>query len=102
MPIPQNNGPRCPVENITYLDVERFLEKLNAHPAPASAAAPALHYRLPTEAEWEYACRARTTGPFSTGENVTTAQANYNGRSPYGSFPAGDFRQKTTPAGTIG
>ena len=36
--------------------------------------------------------RARTTGPFSTGENLTTAQANYNGKQPYGSFPAGEFR----------
>ena len=88
-------GPRCPVENLTFVDVQRFLEKLNAH-VPQT-----LRYRLPTEAEWEYACRARTTGPFSTGENLTTAQANYNGRQPYGSFPAGEFRQKTTPAGTF-
>jgi formylglycine-generating enzyme required for sulfatase activity len=88
-------GPKCPVENITYFDVQRFLEKLNAH-APHTLA-----YRLPTEAEWEYACRARTTGPFWTGENLTTAQANYNGSQPYASFPAGEFRQKTTPAGAF-
>ena len=88
-------GPRCPTENVTYFDVQKFLEKLNAH-APQT-----LRYRLPTEAEWEYACRARTTGPFATGENLTTAQSNYNGRIPYGVFPAGDFRQKTTPAGTF-
>ena len=94
-----NCGPRCPVENVTYAEVQRFLEKLNAH--GASTPATALRYRLPTEAEWEYACRARSTGPFSTGENLTTAQSNYNGRIPYGIFPAGDFRQKTTPAGTF-
>jgi formylglycine-generating enzyme required for sulfatase activity len=88
-------GPRCPVENVTYHEVQKFLEKLNAHPPQT------LRYRLPTEAEWEYACRARTTGPFSTGENLTTAQANFNGRQPYGSFPAGEFRQKTTPAGSF-
>jgi formylglycine-generating enzyme required for sulfatase activity len=88
-------GPRCPVENVTYADVQKFLEKLTAH-TPKT-----LVYRLPTEAEWEYACRARTTGPFSTGENLTTAQANYNGKYPYASFPAGEFRQKTTPAGTF-
>ena len=93
-------GSRCPVENVTFADVQQFLQKLNAHATPSSPGPP-LHYRLPTEAEWEYACRARTTGPFSTGENLTTAQANYNGRQPYGSFPAGEFRQKTTPAGAF-
>ena len=88
-------GPRCPVENVSYAEVQKFLDKLNAH-TPQT-----LRYRLPSEAEWEYACRARTTGPFSTGENLTTAQANYNGRQPYGSFPAGEFRQKPTPTGTF-
>ena len=88
-------GPRCPVENVTFFDVQKFLDKLNVHPPQT------LRYRLPTEAEWEYACRARTTGPFSTGENLTTAQANYNGKFPYGSFAAGEYRQKPTPAGTF-
>ena len=87
-------GPQCPVENITFDEVQQFLLKLNAR-------ADALRYRLPTEAEWEYACRASTTGPFGTGENLTTAQANYNGTQPYGAFPAGEFRQKTAPVGTF-
>ena len=88
-------GSRCPVENVSFDDVQRFIAKLNSHGRQS------LRFRLPTEAEWEYACRARTTGPFSTGENLTTAQANYNGRFPYASFPAGEFRQKPTPAGTF-
>jgi formylglycine-generating enzyme required for sulfatase activity len=94
-------GPRCPVENVTYSDVQQFLTRLNAHVAPPQSKAPSLRFRLPTEAEWEYACRARTTGPFSTGENLTTAQANYNGKFPYGAFPPGEFRQKTTPVGSF-
>jgi formylglycine-generating enzyme required for sulfatase activity len=92
-------GGRCPVENVTFFDVQQFLTRMNAHVAPPQSKAPSLRFRLPTEAEWEYACRARTTGPFSTGENLTTAQANYNGHQPYGSFATGDFRQKPTAVG---
>jgi formylglycine-generating enzyme required for sulfatase activity len=97
-------GSRCPVENVSFEDVQQFLMKLNARTTIAPAPAPRLRFRLPSEAEWEYACRAQTTGPFSTGENLTTGQANYNGTFPYppaGPSKAGEARQKPAPAGSF-
>jgi formylglycine-generating enzyme required for sulfatase activity len=86
-------GPRCPVENVSLSEIKAFLAALNAQ------AGNEVVYRLPTEAEWEYACRAGTATAFSTGENITTVQANFNGKLPNAGTGSGMFREHTTRSG---
>jgi len=86
-------GDDRPVEQVNWYDCQNFIKKLNA-----GAMGP---FRLPTEAEWEYACRAGATTPFHFGETISTDQANYNGQQPYGNGRKGIRRGSTTPAGTF-
>ncbi len=71
-----------------------FLPRLNA-------LLPGLDARLPTEAQWEYACRAGTSTPFSFGTTITTEQVNFDGNHPYGGGSRGSYREKTVAVGSL-
>ncbi|NOQ64526.1 MAG: SUMF1/EgtB/PvdO family nonheme iron enzyme [Methyloprofundus sp.] len=77
-----------PVETVSWLDVQNFLQKLNEKYTGLQA-------QLPSEAQWEYACRAGTVTPFSWGENITPEQVNYDGTEPYAGAEKGEVREKT-------
>jgi formylglycine-generating enzyme len=82
-----------PVETVSWDDCKEFIKNLQEKDKKP--------YRLPSEAEWEYACRAGTTTPFHFGETITSGQANYNGNFSYGNSKKGMYRMKTTPVGTF-
>jgi sulfatase modifying factor 1 len=82
-----------PVEAVSWDDCQEFIKKLRDKDKEP--------YRLPTEAEWEYSCRAGTKTPFHFGPTCSTEQANYNGNSTYGSGKKGVYRKKTTPVGSF-
>ncbi|MBD2461345.1 SUMF1/EgtB/PvdO family nonheme iron enzyme [Oscillatoria sp. FACHB-1407] len=87
-------GDTRPVENISWHEAVEFCKRLFIKTG--------LQYRLPTEAEWEYACRAGTTTPFHFGETITTDLANYNGNYTYKNAPKGVYRKETTPVDLFG
>jgi len=81
-------GEKRPVEQVSWQDARLFIEKLNK-------LVPGLDARLPWEAEWEYACRAGTTTPFSFGDMLTSEQVNFDGNYPYNNGPKSNYRGET-------
>jgi formylglycine-generating enzyme required for sulfatase activity len=81
-------GEDRPVEQVSWRDVQRFLKRLNT-------AVPGGGFRLPTEAEWKYACRAGTTTAFWFGDQITPEQINYHGEFPYTGGRKGLYRGET-------
>ena len=87
-------GNMQPVENVNWYEAVEFCDRLSKHTGR--------EYRLPSEAEWEYACRAGTSTPFHFGETITTDLANYDGDPIYGEGVKGKFRGETTPVNQFG
>ena len=74
-------GPDRPVEQVSWNDVTSFCKKLTEQESKADRLPPGMSYQLPTEAQWEYACRAETKTAYAFGESLTSAQANIVGGS---------------------
>jgi formylglycine-generating enzyme required for sulfatase activity len=86
-----------PVDGVTWEEAVTFCERLSAR---ASEKRAGLTYRLPTEAEWEYACRAGTSSAFHYGDMLSSTQANFDGKSPYGGAAKGPYLERCTRVGS--
>jgi formylglycine-generating enzyme required for sulfatase activity len=86
-------GAKHPVETVSWTDATEFCARLSKKLGR--------EFRLPSEAEWEYACRAGTTTPFHFGETVTPVLANYDENYTYGKAPKGLYREHTTEVGSF-
>jgi formylglycine-generating enzyme required for sulfatase activity len=86
-------GDNRPVEQVSWEDAVEFCDRLSQYTGRT--------YRLPSEAEWEYACRAGSAKPFAFGDTITTNEVNYDGNYTYGNAPKGEYRGRTTPVGTF-
>jgi len=86
-------GANRPVEKVSWNDAMTFCKKLSEMTGKS--------YRLPSEAEWEYACRAGTTTPFHFGETLSTDLANYDGNYTYANESKGKYRNETTEVGSF-
>lgn len=87
----QFQGANRPVERVSWHDAVEFCDRLSKKTGR--------QYRLPTEAEWEYACRAGTTTPFHFGQTITPKLANYDCKYSYRFAPKGTFRKQTSAVG---
>jgi len=86
-------GNNRPVECVSWNNAVNFCQKLSQKTGK--------NYKLPSEAQWEYACRAGTTTPFYFGESITSDLVNYHGNYAYAAAPKGQYREQTTDVGTF-
>jgi formylglycine-generating enzyme required for sulfatase activity len=93
----RGGSPNHPMENVEWKNAVTFCKRLSARSQEKSAGR---KYRLPTEAEWEYACRAGAQTVFHTGDSLASVQANFNGNYPYGDAQKGRYLRKTAKVGS--
>jgi formylglycine-generating enzyme required for sulfatase activity len=93
----RGGGLEHPVSGVSWEEAWRFCRRLSQLPAERRAGR---LYRLPSEAEWEYACRAGTKTAFAFGATLSSQQANFNGNYPYGDAELGPFLRRTTRVGS--
>ncbi|MEM9907156.1 MAG: formylglycine-generating enzyme family protein [Cyanobacteria bacterium P01_D01_bin.44] len=86
-------GGSRPVESVSWLEAVEFCDRISQHTGR--------RYQLPSEAQWEYACRAGTQTPFNTGETITSQLADYMASATYKAEAVGDYRQSTVPVGSF-
>ncbi|MDA1051330.1 MAG: formylglycine-generating enzyme family protein [Planctomycetota bacterium] len=90
-------GDNLPAENVEWRVTQIFCEQLSARPEEVAAKR---KYRLPTEAEWEYACRAGSSTAFHFGDSLSSDQANFNGEFPAGDGEQGKYLRTTVAVGS--
>jgi len=93
-------GTELPVVMVSWHDCQEYIQKLNAHLAGTPGSPAGFRFSLPTEAQWEYACRAGTTTPFNFGNTLNGDNANCNGNFPYGTSMEGKNWEWTTKVGS--
>jgi formylglycine-generating enzyme required for sulfatase activity len=86
-------GDDRPVEQVSWEEAQEFCRRLSAKTSKG--------YRLPSEAEWEYACRAGMTTAFHFGETITPELVNYRGSAVYNGSPKGEYREAPTEVGSF-
>jgi formylglycine-generating enzyme required for sulfatase activity len=92
-------GPDYPIYYTSHAEAEEFCRKLTEAERTAGRLERGWEYRLPTEAQWEFACRAGTTTATAFGEKLSSIQANFDGSQPFNGAPAGPYLHETTPVG---
>ena len=95
-----SNGDNYPVEMISWKKAMEFCKKLTETEHSAGRLLNGYEYTLPTEAQWEYACRAGTNMPFSFGSALNGDKANCDGNYPYGTTAEGRYLECTSPVGS--